>query len=156
MTLALHRLNGVAVALFHGAGRTRAFCTEIPEDLLEFKTGRARAERSDSVTVDMLKQRKAHKERILSIPPPPKHVVAQLKDQGFGQKRMLKGMYLSKEGYAYFDEADEHVTGAGGHAVHLASASAKPWPIFDHFLPEIAFAGHSNSGKVEVIPSVCT
>ena len=35
-----------------------------------------------------------------------------------------------------------------GFAHHLASASSQ-WPVFKHVLPEIAFAGHSNSGKSE-------
>ena len=35
----------------------------------------------------------------------------------------------------------------GGRSVHLASCH-KDWPIFEHLLPEIAFLGHSNSGKV--------
>jgi len=35
----------------------------------------------------------------------------------------------------------------GGFALHLTSTS-RDWPIFKHLLPEIAFAGHSNSGKV--------
>ena len=39
---------------------------------------------------------------------------------------------------------------SGGHAVHLTSASEN-WPIFKHALPEIAFAGHSNSGKSTLV-----
>lgn len=35
----------------------------------------------------------------------------------------------------------------GGRSLHLASCH-KDWPIFEHLLPEIAFVGHSNSGKV--------
>eukprot|EP00597_Dinobryon_sp_UTEXLB2267_P008574 CAMPEP_0170096720 /NCGR_PEP_ID=MMETSP0019_2-20121128/28766_1 /TAXON_ID=98059 /ORGANISM="Dinobryon sp., Strain UTEXLB2267" /LENGTH=122 /DNA_ID=CAMNT_0010318789 /DNA_START=111 /DNA_END=476 /DNA_ORIENTATION=+ len=39
---------------------------------------------------------------------------------------------------------------AGGFGIHLTS-SAKDWPIFDHILPEIAFAGHSNVGKSTLV-----
>lgn len=35
----------------------------------------------------------------------------------------------------------------GGFGVFLTSASSE-WPLFEHLLPEIAFAGHSNVGKV--------
>lgn len=35
----------------------------------------------------------------------------------------------------------------GGTAVHVGSAK-KDFPIFKHLLPEIVFAGHTNSGKV--------
>ena len=35
----------------------------------------------------------------------------------------------------------------GGFSLHVASSS-KDWPMFKHLLPEIVFAGHSNSGKV--------
>ncbi len=28
------------------------------------------------------------------------------------------------------------------------AAASSNWPLFSHLLPEIAFAGHSNSGKV--------
>lgn len=38
----------------------------------------------------------------------------------------------------------------GGHGVHIASASSD-WPIFQHLLPEVAFAGHSNSGKSTLV-----
>lgn len=33
----------------------------------------------------------------------------------------------------------------------IATASSQPWPIFDHLLPEIAFAGHSNTGKSSLV-----
>jgi GTP-binding protein len=35
-------------------------------------------------------------------------------------------------------------------AVHLASAFEQ-WPMFEHLLPEIALAGHSNCGKSTLI-----
>lgn len=37
-----------------------------------------------------------------------------------------------------------------GAAKHLASA-CNDWPIFEHLLPEIAFAGHSNCGKSTLV-----
>lgn len=37
----------------------------------------------------------------------------------------------------------------GGFGVFLTSASSE-WPLFEHLLPEIAFAGHSNVGKVRL------
>lgn len=33
----------------------------------------------------------------------------------------------------------------------VATATSQPWPIFDHLLPEIAFAGHSNTGKSSLV-----
>ncbi len=37
--------------------------------------------------------------------------------------------------------------GAGGRSRYLTSGSKAPWPAFQHMLPEIALAGHSNCGK---------
>ena len=35
--------------------------------------------------------------------------------------------------------------------MHVASASRPPWPLFKHLLPEVALAGHSNSGKSTLV-----
>lgn len=125
----------------------RYYSLEIPEELEQFYKGRGRCERSDSITINLLQQRKKHYERLSQLNPSLRFV-SSLESQGFGQKKQLTNVYGKGVSYSYFDENDEHVTGAGGHAVHVASASGSPWPIFKHLLPEIAFAGHSNSGKV--------
>lgn len=96
----------------------------------------------------MLEQRRAHHERMMTKTAS-QDVVDVFEKQGFGQKQRLKGVY-SKPDSGYLESAES--TGAGGHAQHLASACQKPWPIFKHVLPEVAFAGHSNSGKVRSPP----
>ena len=53
--------------------------------------------------------------------------------------------------YRSEDGKSAHTTiGARGVALHLGAFTSS-WPIFDHLLPEIAFAGHSNCGKSTLI-----
>lgn len=121
--------------------------TSIPEDLQVFQKGRGRSERADSVTLKMLEERKRHHEKMLKINPLPSNIAA-LEEQGFGRKRRLPNLYKNLMGRSPWEDEHHEATGAGGNVLHLASADAGPWPIFKHILPEIAFAGHSNSGKV--------
>eukprot|EP01039_Chlorochromonas_danica_P001832 gene1832-2004_t len=124
--------------------------SSIPEDLEAFQKGRGRSERVDSVTLNMLEDRKRHHERMLNISPLPNNVTA-LEEQGFGRKRRLPNLYKHSLGRSPWEDQHHEATGAGGNVLHLASTDAGPWPIFKHMLPEIAFAGHSNSGKSTLV-----
>lgn len=102
--------------------------------------GRARHERADSVTPKILEERLSHLKACSAVPDSPEIVAgaSKLLKEGFGSKARVKNVYSPLE------------TGAGGHGQHLASVT-RDWPIFQHLLPEIAFAGHSNSGKSTLI-----
>lgn len=137
------------------------------EDMRTMYGKRSSKERADSVSDEMLRERLNHKRRMEKTVPP-QFVIAGLKDLGFGRKKKSANVYNKVRADPYslrgFTKTDPKTsTGAGmyishqigycslhlsgGHGLHLASAS-KNWPIFKHMLPEIAFAGHSNSGKV--------
>ncbi len=128
--------------------RRRFLCSEPKNELLgddidslePFKHGRRGKERKDSVTVDILKERKRHRERFEKISID-NSLVHRLESMGFGSRRRLN-IFSEPKG-----NPKSNTVGAGGFAVHLTSV-AKNWPVFDHILPEIAFAGHTNCGKV--------
>lgn len=102
--------------------------------------GRARHEREDSVTLSILQDRLSHLNRCKALEPTPefRNGAEKLVHIGLGSKMRLKGTY------------EPLATGAGGHGTHMASVT-RDWPIFQHLLPEIAFAGHSNSGKSTLV-----
>jgi GTP-binding protein len=115
----------------------------VNDDESRFKAilyGRARHERADSVTPKILEERLSHLKACSAVPDSPEIVAgaSKLLKEGFGSKARVKNVYSPLE------------TGAGGHGQHLASVT-RDWPIFQHLLPEIAFAGHSNSGKSTLI-----
>ncbi|RYG59621.1 hypothetical protein EON64_20055, partial [archaeon] len=66
--------------------------TEIPEELEQFTKGRARAERSDSVTLEILQDRQHHYERLQSVKVSDEEVRA-LAEQGLGSKKRLTNVY---------------------------------------------------------------
>ena len=108
--------------------------------------GRGDKIRSDSITLQMRRERDMYIKRLNSMNILSSNfmtLASHLESLGFGQKRLLTGMYSKLSTY---DEKKTN-TGAGGFATHLGSAKGN-WPIFKHLLPELAFAGHSNSGKV--------
>ncbi len=113
---------------------------DLYEDFHAVLHGRARHERKDSVTMQILQDRLAHLNRCQEVQSSPitSNETAKLMSQGFGSKARLKGTYEAR------------ATGAGGHGQHLASVT-RDWPIFQHLLPEIAFSGHSNSGKSTLV-----
>lgn len=102
--------------------------------------GRKNRERRDSVTDEILLGRENHRLRLETIPIN-EYLIRDLEKLGLGSKKRKK---------IVFEKGGGTNAAAGGHAVHLASASTE-WPIFRHLLPEIAFAGHSNSGKVDFL-----
>jgi GTP-binding protein len=75
--------------------------------------------------------------------------VAALGELGFGRgKQRLGGVYKD---LAYWTDQRKTSTAAGGFAQFLGSAVQAPWPLFRHLLPELAFTGHSNSGKSTLV-----
>eukprot|EP01031_Cornospumella_fuschlensis_P028556 gene28556-34468_t len=127
--------------------------TEIPEELEIFTKGRARAERSDSVTLEILQDRQRHHERLQAIRVSDAEV-RMLAEQGLGSKKRLTNVYSPPSQSPYtLNPNDPSVPQQvkRGFMTHLASASRAPWPVFKHILPEIALAGHSNSGKSSLI-----
>lgn len=141
----------------------------IPEELLQFTQGRGRHERKDSITLGILQQRKNHqdnyKKKVLL-----KKFIHALDLEHFGSKKRNNNYYVLSDkdssGSGSFNDDDfrqalgigqyysggngkdkETKIGAGGFGEHITSCQ-RNWPVFDHLLPEIAFAGHSNSGKV--------
>eukprot|EP00605_Chrysophyceae_sp_TOSAG23-4_P000357 GSChrysophyteH1.ASY1.ANO1.404.1 assembled CDS len=111
--------------------------TKVSDELLSYMHGRGK-ERRDSVTVEMLQDRKRHARRCESLEVP-SDLVSELRAYGLGSKRKRK---------------NDSVTAVGGHGVLIASAACtkeQDWPLFKHLLPEIAFAGHSNSGKSTLV-----
>jgi ribosome biogenesis GTP-binding protein YsxC/EngB len=133
--------------------RHRTSVAKISEDLLQYMHGRARSERIDSVTTEILQERKRHLSRLENF-----EVTANLKKEllglGLGSKKKLANVFSKISEKATYNDGNKdmklNVTAAGGHATHIASAVAtttEDWPLFTHLLPEVAFAGHSNSGK---------
>ena len=120
------------------------------EALRSFMHGRRGRERSDSITLSILRDRQVHRERMMVLArswDPPEHVVVTVDRLKLGSKRRLTGAYTKTLTPADGGPTERRTTttGACGHAVHLTSASEN-WPIFKHVLPEVALAGHSNSG----------
>lgn len=111
---------------------------DINSELLGFMHGRRGNERKDSVTDDILLERKNHLDRLEALHEPPNHILKSLSRAGFGSKKR-RNTFQSIVSASH-----------DGAAVHLTSAS-KDWPLFKHILPEIAFAGHSNCGKSTLV-----
>lgn len=117
----------------------------VDEDLYKvhsrINSSRSRRERKDSVTLDILRERFEHLQRIsnyhLSISDSD---AARLVDLGLGQKTRKHLVYKLYNSNA----------GAGGKATHIGSARDN-FPIFKHILPEIVLAGHTNSGKSTLV-----
>ncbi len=65
---------------------------DIPDDLLPFTEGRGRQERRDSLTLNILQERKIQSERIKAFPVDDA-LKNELEDDGFGQKKRLQGYY---------------------------------------------------------------
>lgn len=108
---------------------------------------RRRKERVDSVTPEILLEREKYLERIQQFPLD-REVISRLQKEGFGRKRKLPTLYTQ----VYSPEGSSRITNtaAGGFATFMAAAT-RNWPIFQHMLPEIAFAGHSNCGKSTLV-----
>jgi GTP-binding protein len=107
---------------------------------------RRRRERIDSVTPDILQQRLEYEERLISTAVD-SGFVKSLEKEGFGKKRKLPTVYSQ---VVTTSDNRKTNTGAGGFAQFMAAASHN-WPVFQHLLPEIAFAGHSNCGKSTLV-----
>lgn len=129
---------------------------DLPEHLLGAVHGNNRKkERMDSVTPGILRDRVRHMKRLEAIEPSVE-VIDRLKKLGLGNKRKKNHVFnkvSDKQNLHFIAENETRkrtLTGAGGFAKHLTSASSD-WPLFDHILPEIAFAGHSNSGKSTLV-----
>lgn len=127
---------------------------DLKEDYQEVMYSRRHKERTDSLSLEMLEDRVRHKKRyeILSKPTP---LVREMARLGHGKKTRMKNIYESLEPTEdswMSKTAPRTATGAGGLATLIGTATKK-WPLFKHMLPEIAFAGHSNCGKVS-IPSI--
>lgn len=117
---------------------------EYDEDLLPYLHGRKSTEREDSVTEHILNERKIHQERFQDIVVD-SSLILKMNKIGLGSKKRIN---LSSSRHVLTNSSSQNKSiGAGGFAVHLTSA-ASDWPVFTHVLPEIAFAGHTNSGKV--------
>ena len=128
----------------------------LPEHLRQAIHGNNRKkERMDSITPGILRDRVRHMKRIEAVEPRAE-VIASLKKQGLGSTRKKNHVFnkVSDKQISHFisenNTSKRTLTGAGGFAKHLTSASSD-WPLFDHMLPEIAFAGHSNSGKSTLV-----
>lgn len=156
---------------------------EIPQETSGFETSRGahqhsvqrgRKERKDSVNEDILLDREMHLRRLSDVPENIE-LVQRLASLGLGDRKRRRGVYaLTANSKAVGTVEDKNtLTGAGGFALHLTSSSGESnspksngavhnrfpvavsnWPLFSHLLPEIAFAGHSNTGKVKKAKSI--
>ena len=130
---------------------------DIPEDLLQFMHGRNKKERIDSVSVEVLKGRRDHLAKCEHIEVP-MELMQRLESLGLGTKRRRLNVFSKvtpKHAYGNAGSEDKLTpTAAGGHGTLITSAAAtraEDWPVFDHILPEVAFAGHSNNGKSTLV-----
>lgn len=125
--------------------------------LLQFKHGRKNNERVDSVTDEILFERYQHNNRIenenniTNLDSLLYQKIEYLDKLGLGKRRKKFTVYNNLSSNNNNDR--KTLTGAGGFATHLHSASDN-WPIFRHILPEIAFSGHSNSGKSTLVNAI--
>jgi len=137
---------------FSTAQSTRNF-TKTPRplhgDLVKFMHGRGNRERRDSVTNEILWERQQHMKRLGRLPAN-QALVRALEDEGLGSRRRKHQVYSHITVHEPGVIKKKTNSGAGGFALHLTSTS-RDWPIFKHLLPEIAFAGHSNSGKSTLV-----
>lgn len=129
---------------------TSATQSEIDLKLLEsFKHGRKGKERKDSITLEILKERMTHHNRIQDLVVDDdmvsdyKQKLDRLDSLGLGSKRRKYQVYSGLSFHSTESDTKKTLTGAGGFAVHLSSSSSN-WPLFKHILPEIAFAGKYN------------
>jgi len=112
---------------------------EARDGLTAFMHGRHGKERRDSVTSEILEDRRRHQERLMAgLENLDIDLVKYLRKSGLGGKRRRYSVYASQD------------TGACGAAMHLSSAAVEH-PVFTHILPEVGFAGHSNSGKSTLV-----
>ncbi len=124
--------------------------------LLQFKHGRKNNERVDSVTDEILFERYQHNNRIendnniINLDKLLHQKIDYLEKLGLGKGRKKFSVYNNN---LSSNNDRKTLTGAGGFATHLHSASNN-WPIFKHILPEIAFSGHSNSGKSTLVNAI--
>ena len=109
---------------------------------------RRRRERIDSITPEILAQRMLYQRRLEGMEVD-LSLVRALEDAGFGRKRKLPNIYRAISSDSTGSSKMTH-TAAGGFAQFLAAAS-RDWPVFEHLLPEIALAGHSNCGKSTLV-----
>lgn len=122
---------------------------EIPDALLQMMHGRRNKERRDSVTKEILLDRYNHQEKIETMQEN-KELLRYLEDHGLGVKRRRNHVYQKLPVTSPLNTTCSTTTGAGGTGSHVSSATNQ-WPLFEHLLPEIAFAGHSNSGKSTLV-----
>mmetsp|Transcript_20130 Transcript_20130/g.37361 ORF Transcript_20130/g.37361 Transcript_20130/m.37361 type:complete len:452 (-) Transcript_20130:1220-2575(-) len=136
--------------------RKKSKLADMPEELLAMVQGNSSRtkERADSVTESILRERLLHHNKMEEIDTNmlTKTFVSSLSSAGLGSKKRLPQAYQLAQHKQIWREraAPITVTGAGGRSLHLASCH-KDWPIFEHLLPEIAFVGHSNSGKSTLV-----
>ncbi len=101
----------------------------ISDELSNYLHGRKNSERSDSITHEILRERKLHRERFQckSIDP---NIVRKLIKMGLGSKKR-KNLLTSSHVKSTYPEDIPRI-GAGGFALHLASSGggAKGWPVF--------------------------
>lgn len=90
----------------------------IPEEYEEFTYGRGRRDRVDSLTHQILEDRRAHKEKLTESPSHP-HIAIILEKHGFGKKGRILGTYATYRG----DESREILsrTGAGKRKLKILS-----------------------------------
>jgi hypothetical protein len=136
-----------------GARKPDTDAETLRDDLKKFMHGRGNRERRDSVTNEILLERQRHLRRLEYLEVDPA-LVSELKARGMGKRRRNHQIYSSVSDPSPFDDSPSGFqqvrktnSGAGGFATFITSAACD-WPVFKHLLPEIAFAGHSNSGKV--------
>ena len=110
------------------------------EELADYFHGRKNKERKDSVTKLILLERKNHQDRFQDVKVD-LGLIRNIEKIGLGSRKR-KNNALDRHSAIKTTEV-----GAGGFTIHLTSASEN-WPLFTHILPEVAFAGHTNSGKV--------
>lgn len=130
------------------------FTGEPSTELKEMMHGRKGKERKDSVTLEILNERYIFRERIRTQIVDSKTIdeklLEYLDDHGLGSKRKRPLVYTKLPVTLTHHNDKKTLTGAGGYITHISSCSSN-WPLFEHLLPEIAFAGHSNSGKSTLI-----
>lgn len=138
------------------AGAPLVSTKSAPPELAALMHGRKNRERRDSVTCDILEDRRAHQELLQSPAVSsrvPLELLASLSKAGLGSKKRKSQVYSNSVRVVSSQESSSLIVGAGGVAVHLTSASGD-WPVFEHVLPEVAFAGHSNSGKSTLVNAI--
>lgn len=133
---------------------TGNFANELSDELKRMMHGRKGKERKDSVTNEILSERYIFRERIQAKIKENIYVdgklLEYLDDHGLGSKRKRTQVYKMLPVTSSTATDKKTLTGAGGFITHVSSCTNN-WPLFEHLLPEVAFAGHSNSGKSTLI-----